>query len=541
MMKKILSAIILGIVLLTSTICFAANRYFVDGGVDDNWSTSGNWSASSGGEGGETVPSSSDAVFLNANSPSCEVDTAASCASLDATGYPSGKTWALSAGLNVAGSLTMPAAGVTFNPGTQTVTISGTGNFTGNAYTFYNLTQSGAITTTQTNSIAYVTNVFTVANGGTWTGANVMALTNTTNTANPFVFTGGTLSNGGLQMRASQASLAVNVPVDGTYDLANAGSITFWALASGVTFNLTGNLTQLKSGASQNTAYIGIYGSGVGTTGKFDTNDYSLTLDNAYMTIGNSSYSLPCTYDFGNSTVTLGRLLVASNGGSQELVCGTAGITVNYSSSVSVNFANGTGTLNFTDTASTWTFAGTDGGSVDFNGETIDDITINSGIVLAGTVDINGNVVIASGETLNAAGYQMNVAGNWTKNGTFTHGNNTVVFDGTSTLAGETTFNNLTFNPGSTEHLTSTQTFTVAGTFNAQGTIGSPITLDAVTPGSRAILPVTTLGTVSYVTATDIDSSGGVTVIDTNGTLSNTVNWALTSRVGKASSITMEF
>lgn len=44
-----------------------ANRYWV-GIVSSSWTDTGNWSASSGGSGGASVPTSSDDVFLDANS-----------------------------------------------------------------------------------------------------------------------------------------------------------------------------------------------------------------------------------------------------------------------------------------------------------------------------------------------------------------------------------------------------------------------------------------------------------------------------------------
>jgi len=99
-----------------------ANRYFVDGGVDNDWSGTDNWASSSGGAGGETAPTSSDDVYLDGNSPDCDVDTAASTAVFDCTGYTN--TLTLNANIQMGGSTTF-VSGMTFTPNTNKVTIGG--------------------------------------------------------------------------------------------------------------------------------------------------------------------------------------------------------------------------------------------------------------------------------------------------------------------------------------------------------------------------------------------------------------------------------
>jgi hypothetical protein len=74
---------------------------------------------------------------------------------------------------------------------------------------------------------------------------------------------------------------------------------------------------------------------------------------------------------------------------------------------------------------------------------------------LTGNLDINNNFTISSGATCDANGNNMNVAGNWNCQGTFTYGTGTVMFDGSSynTIKGAsgTTvgFGNVAFNRGS--------------------------------------------------------------------------------------------
>ena len=59
--------------------------------------------------------------------------------------------------------------------------------------------------------------------------------------------------------------------------------------------------------------------------------------------------------------------------------------------------------------------------------------------MLLSTIDINGSLNINSGN-FNAAGLQITIAGDWTDNGTFTHNNNRVIFDGTGTITTNETF-----------------------------------------------------------------------------------------------------
>ena len=63
-----------------------AARYFV--GNATNWSSTSSWSTSSGGASGATVPTASDDVLLDSNSPgNLTIDIAAACRSIDCTGF----------------------------------------------------------------------------------------------------------------------------------------------------------------------------------------------------------------------------------------------------------------------------------------------------------------------------------------------------------------------------------------------------------------------------------------------------------------------
>ncbi|MDP3928784.1 MAG: T9SS type A sorting domain-containing protein [Bacteroidota bacterium] len=87
---------------------------------------------------------------------------------------------------------------------------------------------------------------------------------------------------------------------------------------------------------------------------------------------------------------------------------------------------------------------------------------------LNATQTITGNLTIESGVTLTAP-TTLNIAGNFTNNGTLTQGSNTVVFNGTAaqTIAGNnaTTFHNLTIS-NTTTGVNATQNLTVNGALN---------------------------------------------------------------------------
>ena len=61
-----------------------ADRYWVGSGTWDGSNTT-NWSTTSGGSGGASVPTSTDNVFFNASSGSCSITTGAVCLNFNST------------------------------------------------------------------------------------------------------------------------------------------------------------------------------------------------------------------------------------------------------------------------------------------------------------------------------------------------------------------------------------------------------------------------------------------------------------------------
>ena len=86
-----------------------AARFFVNGGVNNLWSNTGNWSLTSGGSGGQTVPGAADDVTLDSNSPNCIMDlpTVKAAKSIDATSYTNQLT--MNTQVTVAGNVILGA------------------------------------------------------------------------------------------------------------------------------------------------------------------------------------------------------------------------------------------------------------------------------------------------------------------------------------------------------------------------------------------------------------------------------------------------
>jgi hypothetical protein len=85
-----------------------AERHWVNGGVNLNWSTVGNWSLTEGGAGGQTVPSANEDVFFDVGSPDCTIDSSIRVAkTLTTSAYTHTLTFNYS--LRVSGSITIGA------------------------------------------------------------------------------------------------------------------------------------------------------------------------------------------------------------------------------------------------------------------------------------------------------------------------------------------------------------------------------------------------------------------------------------------------
>jgi len=208
-----------------------ANRFFVTGlGGNNNWGQTGagsNWSLTSGGAGGQTVPTASDDVFFDGNSPNCTVDTSARVAkSLIFTGYTN--TITMSQQITVSGSITLVSA----------MTIAGAGALLANAAA--TLTSNGK---TWPNDLSLTGSVtYTFADNWTVTG-----LTTLGSGAQTMTMTSNQITcNGGLTTGVTSGSLSGTclIVVGGGTVTGNTGRIN-----NSLTFNSAGTIT-FASGSS---------------------------------------------------------------------------------------------------------------------------------------------------------------------------------------------------------------------------------------------------------------------------------------------------
>jgi hypothetical protein len=165
-------------------------------------------------------------------------------------------------------------------------------------------------------------------------------------------------------------------------------------------------------------------------------------------------------------------------------------------------------------------------------------------VTLISDLTINGDFVGGGGsapDPVFACGTNnITLAGNftyaqWVTSANLFTGNSTWIFNGDTTITHGDNANfslyNVTISPGAKLHLQAGRTYTINGTFNAAGTSGSHVTLNSSTSSSDAFWKPASLGTIAYVDATDINSTGVGTITTTGGSITRTTNWLLSGGV----------
>ncbi|MFA6525093.1 MAG: hypothetical protein WCT33_02345 [Patescibacteria group bacterium] len=278
--------------------------------------------------------------------------------------------------------------------------------------------------------------------------------------------------------------------------------------------------------------------------GKFVINGQNLRCDGVFYAYAGSGI------DMASGSLIIGRESYA--GGSYSPFWYEAGATENISGGTiqvygseqatygTAYFADGS---NFTPTGGTFQFMGTATASIyvaevdaaDFNfwdltignGST-KTVEINTGSVSA--IDVDGDLTITAGATLDSNGEPFEVAGNWDNNGTYTHDSNAVTFDGSDTdntiEAGSSAFYDVIFQGLDGAGLWTFQTNDATVT----RTIDIDTSDEVVIATARTITwtgsAFTLDGTISGAGKLTIDSS---TTIPTTGTLSSIVRFDSTA------------
>lgn len=353
-----------------------------------------------------------------------------------------------------------------------------------------------------------ILNVSSGCSAGTWTGTTSTDWNTASNWCGgiPNTTTNVVINSGG------------NQPIIGS-----AGGVCHdLTLGSGASLTINGTSTLSLSGSWSN-------------SGTFTKNSSTVTFNGT-----NSTQTLSGTTTFNNLTIDHSGSGVVSAAGSTLVVAGLCyvktGTLISSSDYASVQIDSGC-TLECVDggtlsVSTSWTNNGTFipgvNGTVDFDGTPT---TIQPG---TGTNSFN-HILITTGLTVSSA--NINVAGNFTNNGTFTHSSGTVTFIGTSTIYG-TTANNSFYNVlitgsltvpnanlniarnftnnGTFTHNSGTITFNGGTTQNLSGTSGSTFNNLAVTSSSAVNLAGTGSGKLTTVSGDLTISSGILTVDPTN-------------------------
>lgn len=209
-----------------------ANRYWVGGTANWDGTAGTKWAATSGGTGGETVPTTSDDVYFNAASGAVTVTVATGgfqCKNLDFTGFTG--TFAGSANGTIAGSLTFSSGMTRSNVGALSFTGSGSNTITtngialANSLTFNNASGTWTLVdnlvNTTTRTISLVAGTLNL-NGKTTTCG---LFSSSNSNVRSLVLAGGTLN----VHTNFTATTSTNLTVDatGTISMNSASAKTF--------------------------------------------------------------------------------------------------------------------------------------------------------------------------------------------------------------------------------------------------------------------------------------------------------------------------
>jgi hypothetical protein len=487
-----------------------ANRFWVTGG-NENWNSTTNWSTSTGGASGASVPGSSDAAIFDASSGAgtAVLDISPTIQTLNCSGF----TGTLAFGTN---TISLNSTGTIFT-GSTTMTVTGTPQIICTNSSATSRTISPQVVT-EANSISF--NVIAGTGSFTITSTHAVRSLDFTDGVNPTGFAGAFGNTSSTIYGNLKASTGMTRSAGGTLTFAATSGtqqITTNAIAfdCAITQNGVGGTVQLQDNLTMGSTRAFTL-----TAGTLDLSSGNRTLSCGIFSSSNSN-TRTITFGTGNITVT-------GNGATILTFATVTGLTITGTPVVNCTYAGATGTriintgaIPETQTISVNVTAGTDIFSIGGSGGSLKDVDLTG---------FSGTFTLSSGK---------NIFGNLTVGATvasWTAGASPITFTATSGTKTITT-NNITvgssfiFNGiggawSFADALTqeSTRTFritegTVSLKSSATSTVGifsttgtSQKYLQSTTPGSQATLSQAS-GTVnaSYLTIKDINATGGAT------------------------------
>jgi hypothetical protein len=511
-----------------------ANRYFVPVSGAGSWNATNttNWSATSGGSGGASAPTTADnVIFDQTGTYTVTVGADASCLDITVT----------------AGTINFTTSGTT----ARVVTIAGsmsllpgtTWNISAGISTTKFISASAGRTIT-TYGATFPCNVI-FEGGGAWSlgsafnvgGVRTTTLTAGTLNLNEYNLTTPVFSSNNSNTR-SIAFGTGNIVLANT--TANAGNLEM-ASVSGFTCTGTGGFT-----AQANITRSFNFGGSAGAT---STNAANLTFTGsgtAIQTINNNCYFNKLdfgttAFNPGTRTIRVNNLILSSGGtftGYSITANGTGTIDGKGKTLVSLAVDH-TGTTTFSSGLTTSTSTTLTEGTIDLAGNTLTptsflspgpttrSITNSTG---TGVISVSGAWTVTNGTGFTGSGYTIRMTSASAK--TFTGGGGaygTLVQAGAGalTIAGNNTFADI-----QATTIPSTITFTAGTTqtldnFTLSGTVGNLVTINSSTAGTQFTM-TKLAGTVAvdYLSIRDSNVTGGAYWSTTTSTfVSNNTGW----------------
>lgn len=487
-----------------------ANRYWVGGTGTWNTSSITNWSASTGGSTGASVPGTGDAVFFDqAATYTVTMTGALNC--LDIT---------VSAGTVTFATGTSPTLIVYGNMSLVAATVwNSTGNVT------FNATTTGKTITT--NAVTLTPNVLFNGSGGAWTlgSALTLGLTSTANLANGtldlggFTFTTGIFNSNVSTTRALSFSSAGNIALAHT----TAAQTVLSLQAPNLTVTGTGGFTSVMSVTRRFNSLTGPY-TGAQPNLTLSSGSANFTIDaNSYFNVLNFG---TCTGNILSANpVYMGTLVLSSGGTFTSLLAtmrDTGDITTN-GKSIGTLTINSAGTTTLLGNVNVTSYVQT-AGNVNFSTYSL---TATGNITIAsGTLSNTGNI---SCSNCNVTGNLNITSGNFIASNTFifTSAANTLTINGGNIIA-NSTFQHIAgtvvlganANMGSTStYLLTAGTITLAnntltvGAFSTSGSNARTITFGTGNIALTHTTANTTVLTASAVSNLTCTGTGGFTSI----------------------------
>ncbi len=484
-----------------------ANRYWVTGGTG-NWNSTTNWSTTSGGASGASVPGSSDAALINASSGSGTVtlDISPTIQTLTCTGF----TGTLAFGTN---TISLNSTGTIFT-GATTMAVSGTPLIicTNSSATARTL-QPAAVT--EANSISFRitagTGTLSLGSPSSYRDLDFTDGTNPTGYAGtigttPITIYGNFKASTGMSATAT-ANPFTFAATSGTKTINTAG-VTFdrpftfdgvggtWQLQAALTSGATRACT-LTNGTLDLVSYTlttGIFSSNNSNTRVLAFGTGKIVLTGNTATVWNNATSTGFTYT-GTSRI---EALGPATTGTRTFNPSTTG-TSTEANALNFYITGGSDTVTFSTTSRRIN-------SLDFTGFT--------GTFTSSQLTIHGSYTISTGMTVGAGTETTTFAATTSK--TITTNGKTLDFPITFNGVGGTWAMQDALTLGSTQPLTMTNgtlqlksgTTSTVGSFVTTGTTQKY--LQSTTDGTQATLSQAS-GTVSvsYLTIKDSNATGG--------------------------------